>query len=196
MRDYLTTVGVLDDVRPDGKSPLRLACETSRIVQVVHFLRKTALDPFENVDGESLLMVLSESAQEFQATSTFVWFMCRRYASDPRWRKMISSFLVALDQGTTTLSWAQSVPRPGTIPSLDHKRTAMECYAKLFFVIQRSGMEDTGALVPMSSRDIHASSNRTFAEAASTDFTVERTKQGHSVSYDQAHQLILDQYPQ
>ena len=197
LADYLTVWGVFD-ATGDHASPLPIACRTVRVAQVVHFLRNTDWDPFETLDGKSLLLVLSQATYDFDATSAFVWCMCHRYAADPRWTNLIEDFMMTIARGTSQLCWAKSVRRESQeAPSASEEREALSCYAKLFYILQRFGVitpnAETSSLrrkLLDAARQVH---NTMFIAAASTDFTVETYKLGieKKATFSKAHEMVF-----
>ena len=191
--DYMVTAGLFDKFyNEDGHSLLRLSCEilegakTPNIVHVVRLLRHTDCDPFETVDGKSLLHVLADGGHDLEMVCAFVWCMCDRYAS-PRWREMVSDFLLKVAKGTIQLRFALALRtrsplhlaalRPTDAQTAEHQKYDLTWYPRLFFLLQRAGVVEpkveSSAFLQQCIAAARETDHQTFIAAASTDFTVE-----------------------
>ena len=192
MRDYLTTMGVFDNMAQIAeRAPLQFACEYGSPVQAVHYLRNTDSSPFYYVDGKSLLRILAEEAKDFPGTCAFVWCMCQRYGSDPRWKEMIEDFLAMLAKKEVVLGlggvWIFGTGDTGI---------ALTWYARLFFLLQRSGVvqfDMNSFLIRDCIALAREANNDPFVIAASIDYTVQKFEHSGNVinvTFETAPRLI------
>ena len=210
--DYMVTMGVFDNcVEVSGRSLLQLACErTNRagepnIVHAVRFWRNTDLDPFESVDGKSLLHVLADAGHDLQTVCAFMWCMCDRWAADSRWKEMVCDFLLKVAKGAIQLGlevayrtryrfYLVSLDDPGVAEAeaaqaiKDHYSFDIRWYARMFFIIQRAGVVESKVESSVflqqcivAAREID---HQIFIAAASTDYTMDS-----ELTFQTAHEL-------
>ena len=165
MLDWLTTLGVLGT----GRFLLHFTYEKRSVVQLLHFLKYSDLDPFDDLVNIDRLISFWEATSNFKAICAFVWCMCNRYPTDPRWRPMLVEFICGdLARGMGL----RLQPR-----RMADDQDTSKWYARIFFLLQRSGVIqpnfEPSSPIHRCVAAARESGNELLVAAASIDYTVE-----------------------